>query len=74
MRAVIQRVSRASVVVNQQTTGSIAAGVLIFLGVGREDVPKMLPGWSGALPSCGSSKTARGVCSVRCSTPVARRW
>ena len=37
MRAVIQRVSRASVVVNQQTTGSIAAGVLIFLGVGRED-------------------------------------
>jgi D-tyrosyl-tRNA(Tyr) deacylase len=37
MRAVIQRVSRASIVVNQQTTGSIAAGVLIFLGVGRED-------------------------------------
>ena len=37
MRAVIQRVSRASVVVNQQTTGSIAAGLLIFLGVGRED-------------------------------------
>ena len=37
MRAVIQRVSRASVVVKQQTTGSIAAGVLIFLGVGRED-------------------------------------
>ena len=37
MRAVIQRVSRAAVVVEQQTVGSIAAGVLIFLGVGPQD-------------------------------------
>lgn len=37
MRAVIQRVSRASVMVNQETTGSIAAGMLIFLGVGQDD-------------------------------------
>ncbi|KRP36552.1 MAG: D-tyrosyl-tRNA(Tyr) deacylase [Opitutaceae bacterium BACL24 MAG-120322-bin51] len=37
MRAVIQRVSQASVVVSQNTTGSIEAGVLIFLGVGQAD-------------------------------------
>jgi D-tyrosyl-tRNA(Tyr) deacylase len=37
MRAVIQRVSQASVVVDQKTTGAITAGVLIFLGVGQAD-------------------------------------
>jgi D-tyrosyl-tRNA(Tyr) deacylase len=37
MRAVIQRVSRASVVVNDATMGTINAGVLIFLGVGKTD-------------------------------------
>lgn len=37
MRAVIQRVSRASVVVNDTTMGEIDAGVLVFLGVGRAD-------------------------------------
>lgn len=37
MRAVIQRVSRASVVVNDTTTGAINAGILIFLGVGQTD-------------------------------------
>jgi D-tyrosyl-tRNA(Tyr) deacylase len=37
MRAVIQRVSRASVVVNDATMGAINAGVLIFLGVGKTD-------------------------------------
>ncbi|MDG1242095.1 MAG: D-aminoacyl-tRNA deacylase [Opitutae bacterium] len=37
MRTVIQRVSRASVVVNDATIGAINAGVLIFLGVGESD-------------------------------------
>ena len=37
MRAVIQRVSRASVVVNDTTMGEIDAGVLVFLGVGQTD-------------------------------------
>ncbi len=40
MRAVIQRVSRASVVVNDATMGEIDAGVLIFLGVGKADSAK----------------------------------
>lgn len=37
MRAVIQRVSRASVKVEGNTLGSIGCGLLIFLGVGEGD-------------------------------------
>src|SRR2546427_782292 len=37
MRAVVQRVSRARVSVDGETTGEIGAGSMILLGVGRED-------------------------------------
>jgi D-aminoacyl-tRNA deacylase len=37
MRAVVQRVSRARVSVNGATTGEIGPGLLVLLGVGRED-------------------------------------
>ena len=37
MRAVAQRVSRASVRVNGEVTGQIADGLLVLLGVGQED-------------------------------------
>lgn len=37
MRAVVQRVSRASVTVEGQVTGAIAHGLLVLLGVGHED-------------------------------------
>lgn len=40
MRAVIQRVSRARVRVNGQTTGEIGPGLLILLGVGQGDTSK----------------------------------
>lgn len=39
MRAVIQRVSRAKVTVEGQVTGEIGAGLMILLGVGRDDTP-----------------------------------
>ena len=39
MRAVVQRVSRASVRVEGRVTGEIGAGLMILLGVGREDTP-----------------------------------
>lgn len=37
MRAVVQRVRRAKVAVNDAITGQIDIGVLVLLGVGRED-------------------------------------
>jgi len=37
VRAVVQRVSRARVLVDGQVTGAIDAGVAVLLGVGRED-------------------------------------
>src|SRR5262249_50042749 len=39
MRAVVQRVSRARVTANGSVTGEIANGLMILLGVGREDTP-----------------------------------
>jgi D-tyrosyl-tRNA(Tyr) deacylase len=39
MRAVIQRVTRASVVVNESTTGAIGVGLLVLLGVEKDDTP-----------------------------------
>ncbi len=37
MRAVIQRVSRAQVTVESELTGRIGKGLLILLGIGKED-------------------------------------
>ncbi len=39
MRAVVQRVSRASVSVEGSATGEIAIGLLVLLGVGQDDQP-----------------------------------
>jgi D-tyrosyl-tRNA(Tyr) deacylase len=40
MRAVIQRVSGASVTVDREPVGAIDAGLLVLLGVGRHDTPQ----------------------------------
>ena len=37
MRAVLQRVSRAKVIVGDETTGEIGKGILVLLGVSRGD-------------------------------------
>jgi len=42
MRAVIQRVRRASVTVDRQQIGSINKGLLLFLGIHRHDTEKEL--------------------------------
>ncbi len=39
MRAVVQRVSRARVVVENKPTGEIGPGLVVLLGVGRDDNP-----------------------------------
>ena len=40
MRAVIQRVSRAKVTVDEEITGEIGPGILVLLGVSRQDSEK----------------------------------
>ncbi len=40
MIALIQRVARASVTVDRETTGEIGAGLLVLLGVEKEDNPQ----------------------------------
>jgi D-aminoacyl-tRNA deacylase len=40
LRAVIQRVSRARVTVDSRVAGEIQTGMLILLGVGRDDTPE----------------------------------
>ncbi len=39
MRAVVQRVSRGRVTVDGRATGEIGLGLVVLLGVGREDTP-----------------------------------
>jgi D-tyrosyl-tRNA(Tyr) deacylase len=38
MRALLQRVKQASVTVDERVLGAIQAGLLVFVGVGQEDV------------------------------------
>jgi D-tyrosyl-tRNA(Tyr) deacylase len=40
LRAVVQRVTRARVTVDSRVAGEIQTGILILLGVGREDNPE----------------------------------
>ncbi|OHW62606.1 D-tyrosyl-tRNA(Tyr) deacylase [Andreesenia angusta] len=42
LRAVVQRVKRSSVVVDGNTVGEIGGGLLVLLGVGREDTEEDL--------------------------------
>ncbi|WP_425397755.1 D-aminoacyl-tRNA deacylase [Aeoliella sp.] len=42
MRALVQRVSQASVTVAGEVTGQIEQGLLVLLGVGHDDTPKQV--------------------------------
>jgi len=43
MRLLIQRVSQASVTVDDAVTGSISHGLLVFVGLGHGDGPQLFP-------------------------------
>src|SRR5258708_13879187 len=47
MRAVLQRVSRAKVTVDERVTGEIGIGLMILLGVGREDTSAVAASMAG---------------------------
>jgi D-tyrosyl-tRNA(Tyr) deacylase len=47
MRVVVQRVSRARVTVQGQETGAIGVGLMILLGVGREDTESVATSTAG---------------------------
>lgn len=49
MRAVAQRVARARVEVDGEVTGAIGAGLLVLLGVSREDGPQQAAWLAGKL-------------------------
>jgi D-aminoacyl-tRNA deacylase len=49
MRAVVQRVSRARVIAEGHVTGEIAAGLMILLGVGRDDTPAVTAGMAAKI-------------------------
>ena len=42
MKAVVQRVKRASVTVDQELTGAIDRGLLVFLGISKKDTKESL--------------------------------
>ncbi|MBN1320257.1 MAG: D-tyrosyl-tRNA(Tyr) deacylase [Thermoleophilia bacterium] len=67
MRAVVQRVTEASVEVEGRTVGEIGNGLLVFVGVGREDAPNGTNGVGdgaapyGAVPNGARDGRARGA-------------
>ncbi len=64
MRAVVQRVNRASVIVDDHVVGEIGEGLLIFVAAGRYDVTAPNPGSAGA--SGEPQGEPRGI-AARCS-------
>ena len=52
MRAVLQRVSSASVVVNGGDPRTIGPGLMILLGVKDGDDPPLSPSWQPNAPGC----------------------
>ena len=60
MRAVVQRVSRAKVTVEGQVTGEIGAGLMILLGVGKEDNSAVASGMAEKLANLRIFEDAAG--------------
>lgn len=50
MRVVLQRVRRAEVRVGDEVVGRIGPGLLLLVGIGREDSPETLDFWTRKIP------------------------
>jgi D-aminoacyl-tRNA deacylase len=64
MRAVLQRVSRASVTVDGQTTGAIGQGLLVLVGVAADDTPDDIAWLAGKIASQKLFPDERGRMSL----------
>ncbi|MBP1652995.1 MAG: D-tyrosyl-tRNA(Tyr) deacylase [Bacteroidetes bacterium] len=64
MRAVIQRVTRASVTVDEQTTGSIQTGLLVLLGIEDADNAEDITWLSNKLVNLRVFGDAEGVMNL----------
>jgi D-aminoacyl-tRNA deacylase len=60
MRAVVQRVSRAKATVEQQVTGEIGPGLMILLGVGKQDTSAIAAGMAEKLANLRIFEDAAG--------------
>ncbi len=61
MRAVIQRVSQASVMIDGRVTASIAAGLLVLMGIEEADGPEDIEWLSGKIVRLRVFKDEHGV-------------
>jgi D-aminoacyl-tRNA deacylase len=61
MRAVIQRVTKASVTVDDQITGSIGTGLLVLLGIEDADTPEDITWLSNKITNLRIFNDAQGV-------------
>jgi D-tyrosyl-tRNA(Tyr) deacylase len=64
MRAVIQRVSEASVTVDGNITGSIKNGLLVFLGIEDADTKEDIEWLSGKIVNLRIFNDAQGVMNI----------
>jgi D-tyrosyl-tRNA(Tyr) deacylase len=79
MRAVVQRVSRAHVTVDRHVTGEIATGLLILLGVGRDDTSAVAVGMAEKIANLrifedDQGKMNRSLLDVRGSALVVSQF
>jgi D-tyrosyl-tRNA(Tyr) deacylase len=79
MRAVVQRVSRARVIVDGSVTGEITDGLVVLLGVGRDDTSAVATGIAKKISNLrifedGQQKMNRSLLDVKGSALVVSQF
>jgi D-aminoacyl-tRNA deacylase len=79
MRAVVQRVSRARVTVEGRVTGEITAGLVVLLGVGRDDTSSVVISMAGKIANLrifedNEGKMNRSLLNVKGSVLVVSQF
>ena len=59
MRAVVQRVTRAKVTVDSEVVGEIKQGLVVLLGIARDDSEADADSLTSKIRRCASSMTKR---------------